>query len=95
MAEHEGALSGLTVVNVGSGLDSAYAAKLLSDLGARVIVVEPPDGAPLRRRPPVADGVGHGAIWAHLAPARSRWFRPIAKTRGEFCVRCSLMPMYC
>ena len=35
MAEHEGALSGLTVVNIGSGLDSAYAAKLLSDLGAR------------------------------------------------------------
>ena len=67
MSEHEGALSGLTVVNIGSGLDSAYAAKLLSDLGARVIVVEPPDGAPLRTRPPVADGAGHGAIWAHLA----------------------------
>ncbi len=67
MAEHEGALSELTVVNIGSGLDSAYAAKLLSDLGARVIVVEPPDGAPLRRRPPVGDGAAHGAIWAHLA----------------------------
>ena len=47
-----GALDGLTVVNLGSDLDSAYAAKLLSDLGARTIWVEPPAGAPLRRRPP-------------------------------------------
>lgn len=61
------ALEGLTVVNLGSDLDSAYAAKLLSDLGARAIWIEPPAGAPLRRRPPVPDGAAHGAIFAHLA----------------------------
>lgn len=61
------ALDGLTVVNLGSDLDSAYAAKLLSDLGARAIWIEPPAGAPLRRRPPVTDGAAHGAIFAHLA----------------------------
>ena len=67
MAEAAGALTGLTVVNVAAGLDATYAAKLLSDLGARVILIEPPHGAPLRQRPPVEDGAGHGAIFAHLA----------------------------
>lgn len=69
MPERDGntALDGLTVVNLGSDLDSAYAAKLLSDLGARTIWIEPPEGAPLRRRPPVPDGAAHGAIFAHLA----------------------------
>ena len=67
MPEQSGALADLTVVNLGGGLDTAYAAKLLSDLGARTIWVEPPQGTPLRRRPPIADGAGHGAIFAHLA----------------------------
>ena len=67
MAEYEAALAGLTVVNLGSGLDAAYAGKLLADLGARSIWVEPPAGAALRRRPPIADEAGHGAIFAHLA----------------------------
>ena len=62
-----GALAGLTVLNLASGLDAAYAAKLLSDLGARAIWVEPPEGAPLRGRPPLPDGAAHGAIFAHLA----------------------------
>ena len=95
MAEHEGALSGLTVVQIGSGLDSVYAAKLFSDLGARVIVVEPPEGAPLRTRPPVAAGRGTGRSGRTSPRVRSRWSRPTAGTRGECCVRCSLMPMCC
>ena len=67
MAEQGAALSELTVVNAASGLDAAYAAKLLSDLGARVILIEPPGGAALRRRPPLPGGAAHGAIFAHLA----------------------------
>lgn len=67
MAQDHTALSGLTVVNAADGLDAAYAAKLLSDFGARVIWLEPPSGAALRRRPPQPDGAEYGAIFAHLA----------------------------
>ena len=55
------ALAGIRILEVGAGVAAAYAAKLLADLGAEVIKVEPPDGDPTRRRPPfapspVADG---------------------------------------
>src|SRR5579884_2870447 len=42
------ALRGLRVVEVGSGIASAYCAKLLADQGADVVKVEPPAGDPLR-----------------------------------------------
>lgn len=38
----------LRVIELGSGISAAYAAKLLADLGADVIKVEPPGGDPLR-----------------------------------------------
>lgn len=43
------ALSGLSVVELGSDVSAPYAAKLLADLGATVIKVEPPTGDPARR----------------------------------------------
>jgi crotonobetainyl-CoA:carnitine CoA-transferase CaiB-like acyl-CoA transferase len=47
-----GALSGLRVIEWGTRAASAYAARLLADLGADVVTVERPDGHPLRRRGP-------------------------------------------
>ena len=47
------ALSGLRVVELGSGIGAAYAAKLLVDLGARAVKVEPPGGDPVRRHEPI------------------------------------------
>lgn len=47
-----GALSGLRVVECGSLVAAAYATKLLADLGADVIKVEPPEGDPCRWRGP-------------------------------------------
>src|SRR5205814_6385146 len=35
-----------------SGFGTAICGQILADLGADVVVVEPPDGAELRRRPP-------------------------------------------
>ncbi len=62
MAEQESereptaALAHLRVVELGD-VPAAYAGRLLADLGADVIKVEPPGGAPERRLPPFAGGV--------------------------------------
>ena len=52
-----GALAHLRVVELGD-VPAAYAGRLLADLGADVIKVEPPDGAPERKLPPFAGGGG-------------------------------------
>ena len=64
MAESAGrALGGHRVLDLTSG-SGAYCGKLLVDLGADVIKIEPPDGDPARRRPPwlpAATGVTVGS----------------------------------
>ena len=55
--EPRAALAHLRVVELGD-VPAAYAGRLLADLGADVIKVEPPEGAPERRLPPFAGGVG-------------------------------------
>ena len=45
----------LRVVECGSGVSAAYAAKLMADVGADVIKVEPPTGDVTRRRGPFPD----------------------------------------
>ena len=49
------ALSGLRVADISEGLAAPFAAKLLGDLGADVIKIEPPAGDAARRRGPFAD----------------------------------------
>ena len=46
------ALDGIRIVEVGEGKQLAYCGKLLRDLGAEVIKVEPPDGDQLRLHGP-------------------------------------------
>jgi crotonobetainyl-CoA:carnitine CoA-transferase CaiB-like acyl-CoA transferase len=56
----EQALAGIRVLECGHMVSAAYAAKLLADLGAEVIKVEPPrDGDAARRRGPFAGGIEH------------------------------------
>jgi crotonobetainyl-CoA:carnitine CoA-transferase CaiB-like acyl-CoA transferase len=50
-----GGTSGIRVVECGSGVAAAYAAKLLADVGADVIKVEPPGGDVTRQRGPFRD----------------------------------------
>jgi crotonobetainyl-CoA:carnitine CoA-transferase CaiB-like acyl-CoA transferase len=50
------ALAGLRVVECGQLIAAAYAGKLLADLGADVVKVEPPAGDPSRRRGPFPGG---------------------------------------
>ncbi|MBI4084269.1 MAG: CoA transferase, partial [Candidatus Lambdaproteobacteria bacterium] len=49
-------LAGLKVIELGGGVAAAYAGKLMADLGAEVVKVEPPGGEPGRLRPPFAGG---------------------------------------
>jgi len=50
--EQKGFLAGLTVVECGEGVSAAFATKLMADLGADVIKIEPPHGDWTRRRGP-------------------------------------------
>ncbi|MFQ5879059.1 MAG: CaiB/BaiF CoA transferase family protein [Dehalococcoidia bacterium] len=50
------ALAGLRVVECGEMVAAAYAAKLMADLGAQVVKVEPPQGDPARQRGPFPGG---------------------------------------
>ena len=49
------ALSGLRIVDLSEGLAGPFAAKLLGDLGADVIKIEPPGGDAARRRGPFSE----------------------------------------
>ena len=76
------ALEGLLVVDLSSGLGGAYCSKLLADLGARVILIEPPGGSELRAW--AARDRAWGGPWAHLsggkesiAPADGTSARPL------------------
>jgi len=53
------ALEGVTAIECGVAGASAYAGKLLADLGAGVIKVEEPDGDPSRLLPPFPGGQPH------------------------------------
>src|SRR4029077_11163176 len=55
-----GALDHLHILEVGSGVGAAYASKLLADLGAQVVKVEPPGrGDATRARGPFPGNVPH------------------------------------
>lgn len=60
-----GPLTGLRAVEL-AGEKGALAGKLMADMGAEVILVEPPDGDPTRRYPPFAGD--------EPDPERSLWF---------------------
>jgi crotonobetainyl-CoA:carnitine CoA-transferase CaiB-like acyl-CoA transferase len=57
MPESTGLLSGISVVECGSGVAASFATKLMADLGADVIKVEPPEGDITRRYGPFPGNV--------------------------------------
>jgi len=54
-----GALDGLRVLEVGELVSAPYATKLLADLGADVVKIEPPAGDRARQRGPFPGGMPH------------------------------------
>ena len=61
-----------------------YAGKLLGDLGAQVLRLEPPDGDPLRRRGPHMNGQLDGESLWHAFFASSRTMRAPTPTPRPF-----------
>ena len=64
----EGALTGLRVLDLSLELGGVSCTKLLADLGATVLMIEPPEGHPLRRRAPFVGGEPHpekSALFLH------------------------------
>src|SRR4029077_3488002 len=55
---NDGALSHIRIVELGD-IPASYATRLLADLGADVIKVEPTGGDPNRLLPPFAGGIEH------------------------------------
>ncbi|TMC08185.1 MAG: CoA transferase [Chloroflexi bacterium] len=70
VSEHsEGQLDGLTVLELGSLIAGPFCTRLLADMGARVIKVEPPgQGDPLRAWSMVTE---HGSLWS-LVQSRNK-----------------------
>jgi crotonobetainyl-CoA:carnitine CoA-transferase CaiB-like acyl-CoA transferase len=66
-----GLLAGLKVVEF-STPHVAFAGRLLADMGADVVVVEPPGGDPSRHRAPVVegDGLSSSIWWEHYAASK-------------------------
>ncbi|MCP3409375.1 CaiB/BaiF CoA-transferase family protein [Bradyrhizobium sp. CCGB01] len=64
-------LAGVTVVEISRGVAAAYAGRLLSTLGAETVLLEPPDGNPLRREPPFLPPAAEAsALFAFLAAGK-------------------------
>ena len=97
IASNGTALEGMTVLEDGGGIAASYAGKLLADLGADVIKLEPPGGDSVRRKPPfAADVPGRERSGLHLfldtnkrsltldveSAAGRRLYRQIAKHCG-------------
>ncbi len=72
MPTHPSALGALTVLDLTDDR-AIYGAKLLADMGARVVRPEPPGGDPLRRRGPHLEGGDGGSLW-HAFFASNRRF---------------------
>jgi crotonobetainyl-CoA:carnitine CoA-transferase CaiB-like acyl-CoA transferase len=70
-----GPLAGLHVVEIANEISGPYAAKLLVDLGAEVIKIEPSDGDPLRYWGPFRGGV--------VDPERSGLFEYLNAGKGS------------
>lgn len=62
-------LAGLRVVERASGVAAAQAGRLMCQMGATVIMIEPPTGSPLRQEPPILPG-GTSSLFIYLSTGK-------------------------
>jgi crotonobetainyl-CoA:carnitine CoA-transferase CaiB-like acyl-CoA transferase len=91
MDEHSGPLplDGLRVIDLADGI-AALTSRLLADLGADVVRVEPADGAPARRRAPLVAGVGVQHL-VHNANKRSAVLDPDGPDFARLVARAAIL----
>ena len=76
---------GIRIIECGQGVSAAFGAKLLADLGADVIKVEPPEGDLTRRRGPFRPGQDVTALGAQMRrPTAQRSGRGDPEKSGSF-----------
>ena len=66
--QNGGALRGLRVLEIASGVSAAWCARQFALWGADVVTLEPAPGSPLRRRSPVAQG--HSLLWEYVSAGK-------------------------
>ncbi len=85
-----GLLNGLKMVEVGGSVAVAFTGKLLADLGANVVTVEPPGGSHLRQLPPFYQdipGPGRSVLHAWLNTNKRSVALNLEKARGQEILR--------
>jgi crotonobetainyl-CoA:carnitine CoA-transferase CaiB-like acyl-CoA transferase len=76
-----GALAGLVIVETAERPAGEYAARLLADLGARVVKIERPGGAPTRHMAPIVGG--ESALFGYLNTNKSSRVADLATAAGQ------------
>jgi crotonobetainyl-CoA:carnitine CoA-transferase CaiB-like acyl-CoA transferase len=79
-------LDDITVLDLSRDIPGAWCTRLLAALGARVILVEPPTGSPLRARAPFKDdlpGVETSGVFLYLAGAKQSVTLDLATPSGR------------
>jgi crotonobetainyl-CoA:carnitine CoA-transferase CaiB-like acyl-CoA transferase len=75
-----GALSGFRVLDLSDGVAGQFAGRILADLGAEMLLAEPPGGSPVRALPP-ATAAGDSALFWHLNTGKSAVMLPAGPDR--------------
>lgn len=85
-------LRDLHVIEISANGAAAMAAKMLADWGARVTIIEPPGGTPLREEPPYYESSGErrSATWAWLSRGKTS-VRPAPEEALGLCGRADLV----
>jgi crotonobetainyl-CoA:carnitine CoA-transferase CaiB-like acyl-CoA transferase len=78
-------LAGITVVEKASDFAAAYAGRLLSVLGAEVVMIEPPGGTPLRTEKPYLGDSGISAAFAYLSAGKTSQNIDLLTPEGRAC----------
>ena len=76
-------LAGCRVVEHARTVAAAYAGRLLAAMGATVVMLEPPEGSPLRAAPPLLGGTGHSALFAFLASGKRSLVCDLMSPEGQ------------
>ncbi len=77
-------LAGWRVLEWAEGTAAAFCGRILADLGADVVMVEPPDGHPLRRAEPCRED-GVSGRYVYLASGKQRVTADQGTLRSDLC----------